>query len=124
LQEAKAEIEKIDWNEIQQQVKDAGKEVEKAKAELKNMDMKKVMAEAKQGVDKAKNELRQLRTMFTEMEKDGLIDTKKGFKIEYKDNELFINGEKQSDAVKDKYRQYFKDGNFKITIAKEEKEAF
>ena len=32
--------------------------------------------------------------MFNEMEKDGLINQKDGFSIEFKDKDLYINGNK------------------------------
>ena len=57
--------------------------------------------------------------MFNEMEADGLINTRDGFTIEYKDKDLFINGNKQPEKVTDKYRKYFKGDHFKITIDKE-----
>ena len=57
--------------------------------------------------------------MFTEMEQDGLINSKQGFNIEYKNKNLYINGAKQSEQVTSKYRKYFKDEHFEITIDKE-----
>ena len=70
-------------------------------------------------IDKAKEELRLTKEMFTEMEKDGLIDPKQGFTIEYKNKDLYIDGKKQSAKTTDKYRKYFKKDHFKMTIEKE-----
>ncbi len=57
--------------------------------------------------------------MFNEMEKDGLINSKEGFTIEYKNKDLYIDGKKQSEKTTDKYRKYFKQDHFKIRIDKE-----
>ncbi len=121
MKEAKAEISKVNMEEVKKEMAEAGKELEKARLELKAIDMDKIMQEANEGIGKAKNELTQLRTMFTEMEKDGLINTKAGFTVEFKNKVLFINGIKQSQQITDKYQSYFKDDHFKISIDKADK---
>ncbi len=127
LKEANTEIEKatiqlkeINRDEIKKEMEHARLEMDKAKDELKNINMDKIMKEAKEGIENAKLELKELKTMFAEMEKDGLINTKEGFKIEYKNKDLYINGEKQKQSVTDKYRKYFKEDHFEIEIEKEQ----
>ncbi len=126
LQQAKTEISKIDTETMKKAMEEAGKALDKAKLELKQIDFGKIMDNAKDGIDKAKAKLRSLKTMFTEMEKDGLIDTRAGFTVNFKDDDLFINGQKQPQAVTDKYRKYitdikdFDDKDFSISIDKEE----
>ena len=119
LEKTKIEIKKIDTDEIKKELANAKKEMEKAKIEFKNIDMDKIMKEAKEGINKGREELRQLKTMFNEMEKDRLVNAKDGFTIEYKDKELYIDGKKQPEQVTDKYRKYFDQDHFKITIDKE-----
>jgi len=119
LEKAKIEIKDIDMKEISKEIEKAKLEIEKSKAEIKKIDMNKVMEEAKKGIAEGKEELKQIKTMFNEMEKDGLINTKEGFSIEYKGEDLYINGKKQPENVADKYRKYTKEKNFKITIDKE-----
>ena len=68
---------------------------------------------------KAKTELKDTKEMISEMEKDGLVDSKKGFELEYKDKVLYIDGKKQTEKVTEKYRKYFKKEHFKIRIDKE-----
>ena len=119
IEKAKIEIKKIDTDEMKKEFENAKKEIEKAKIEFKNIDMDKIMKEAKEGIAKGKEELRQLKTMFNEMEKDGLVNAKDGFTLEYKDKDLFIDGKKQSQQVTDKYKKYFDQEHFKITIDKE-----
>ena len=119
LQEAKKEIEKAKLEIKDIDLTEVNKEMEKAKAEIKQIDMDKIMAEAKSGIDKAKEELKETKAMFTEMENEGLINSKDGFTIEYKDTHLYINGKEQDKKTTDKYRHYFKDNHFEITISKE-----
>ncbi|HQW92339.1 MAG TPA: hypothetical protein PKY28_04530 [Ferruginibacter sp.] len=126
LAEAKKEIEKaklgikeIDKEAIKKELVNAEKEIEKARIEINKIDLEKIMDEARTGIDKAKAELKLTKEMFTEMEKDGLINTKKGFSIGYKNKDLYIDGKKQPEKVTDKYRKYFKEDPYKITIEKE-----
>lgn len=116
IEKALAEVGKIDKEAIRKELENAKEELEKSRVEVDKIDLKNIMAEAKEGIDKAKVELKQIKTMFTEMEKDGLVNSKKGFKLEYRDNDLFINGKKQATPVTDKYRKYFKEDHFEITI--------
>ncbi len=59
---------------------------------------------------------------FTDvLEKDGLIDKRRPFTIEVKENELFLKGVKQSKKVQEKYRQYFQNKSFKLNNGKETK---
>lgn len=119
LEKAKVELSEIKTKELKKAMEEAKKEMQNAKEEFRKMDLDKILAEAKQSVADAKKEIQSLRNMFTEMEKDGLIDTKKGFKIEYKNKTLFVNGQKQPDAVAEKYSHYIKEDPFEIEIEKE-----
>ena len=118
MNEASKEIGKVNMDEVKKEMEKAKLEVEKAKLEMKKIDLDKIMLQAKDGIDQAKAELKNISSMFTEMEKDGLISKKDGFKVEYKDKTLYLNGKKQTDEVTDKYRHYFKDEHFEITIDK------
>ncbi|MFZ1371514.1 MAG: hypothetical protein WAR78_14090 [Ferruginibacter sp.] len=119
IENAKLEIKDIDKAAMKKEMANAEKEIEKARAEIKKIDLDKIMDEARAGIDKAKAELKLTKEMFTEMEKDGLIKSKKGFSIEYKNKDLYIDGKKQPGKVTDKYRKYFKEDPYKITIEKE-----
>lgn len=118
LKKASEEVKKINTAQLRQELEKAKLDIEKNKEEIQKIDMDKIMKEASEGIDKAKKELKRTRQMFTEMEKDGLIDTKKGFKVEYKKKELFINGVKQPQQVTDKYRSYFNEDedDFELSI--------
>ncbi len=112
IEKAKLELKDIDKEAIK-------KEIEKSKLEIEKIDMNKIMDEARAGIDKAKDELKLTKEMFTEMEKDGLVNSKAGFTVEYKNKELYIDGKKQDEKTTDKYRKYFKEDHFKMTIEKE-----
>ena len=119
VEKAKLELKEIDKDVIKKEIDNAKKEIEKSKLEISKIDIDKILGEARAGIDKAKEELKLTKVMFTEMEKDGLINPKKGFTVEYKNRELFIDGKKQSEKTADKYRKYFKQDHFKMTIGKE-----
>ena len=119
LEKTKIEIKDIDMKEISKELEKAKMEIEKSKIEFKKLDIDKIMNEAKEGIAEAREELKQTKAMFNEMEKDGLISQKEGFSIEFKDTDLYINGKKQPENVADKYRKYTKERNFKIRIDKE-----
>lgn len=119
IEKAKLELKDINKDDIKKEIENAKKEIEKTKLEISKIDIDKILAEARAGIDKAKEELKLTKDMFNEMEKDGLINPKKGFTVEYKNKELFIDGKKQSEKTTDKYRKYFKQDHFKMTIEKE-----
>ena len=119
MEKASVEMKKIDRDEIKKELENARLEVERNRGEISKINMDKIMAEAREGIDKAKTALKQLKQMFTEMEQDGLINSKHGFNIEYKDKNLYINGTRQTEQVTDKYRKYFTEEHFEITIDKE-----
>lgn len=119
IAKAGKELKRTDFSSIEKAMRESTVELKKAQQELKNLDFNKIADEAKAGITKAKSELTEIRTMFNEMEKDGLIDQKAGFSIEFKDRMLYINGQKQSEKITEKYRPQFKNDHFKIMIEKE-----
>jgi hypothetical protein len=119
IEKAKFDLKEVDKEAIKKELDKAKKEIEKSKLEIEKIDMNKIMDEARAGIGKAKDELKLTKQMFTEMEKDGLVNSKAGFTVEYKNKELYINGKKQDEKTTDKYRKYFKEDHFKMTIEKE-----
>jgi len=87
----------------------------------KNKDnMKLDFDKMRKDLEKTKVELKGYQEMVYKMEADGLLKTNSDYKIEYKDGQLFINGDKQSMEVTNKYKKYFpKDG---ISIRKQKGE--
>ncbi len=141
--EVEASLKKVDWDKTKMDVEKAmreadltmrnidmsqvKKEMERAKESLSEtkinskIDMsglqetlEKSLAGARVGIEHAKKELASLKEFTDTLEKDGLINRKKGFKIEIKNGEMYINGTKQSKEVNDKYRKYFKEEDYTI----------
>ena len=52
--------------------------------------------------------------MLKEMEHDGLIDRREGYEIRKKKDKLYINGERQSDRVYERYSRYLEAKNIAI----------
>ena len=115
MDKAKAEMAKVDMQKVKA-------DLEKAKAEMKSEQFKqkidlsgmqkeveKSMEKAKKEIEKAKIEIANYRGFVTALEKDGLVKAGEPYKIELKDNVLYINGVKQSQATTDKYRKYYQD---------------
>lgn len=135
--EVQAEIKKIDFDKIKIEINNALKD---AQVEVKKVDMEKVkqqmqelkqsmnsgkfkqqmddaMKGAKEAIQNAKEQLQELKQFTDELQKDGLIDKKKGYSVEWKNGgDLYINGNKQSKEISGKYKKYYKeDGyNFKM----------
>lgn len=108
---------KIEWQEERKRIE---KDLQEAREEIKN-DKTRIQDElgkAKEEISKAKDELQGYKTMISEMETAGLLNTSADYSIEYKGNELFINGRKQTNEVTDKYKRYFKKENTSIRKVK------
>jgi len=108
-------IDKVDMEKVKQEVEKATEEIKKNKVTVK-LDMEMMRKE----IENSRNEVKGFQEMIYEMEKEGLINTKNDYSIEYKQGEIYINGNKQSGQVNNKYRSFFKkDG---VTIRKEKGE--
>ena len=108
------EVRKINMKEIAEELNKVKIELEKNKDRIK-LDI----TAAQDEIKKVSGGLREIKEMTDEMEKDKLLNKKEGYSIEYKNQELFINGKKQSEEVTGKYRKYFKGENFKLERKRE-----
>ena len=139
--EVQDELKKIDFNkiniEVQQSLKEAQQEIkkvdmEKLQNEMKELQLKlngsqfkqeieNAVKDAKKEIEKAKQELQDLKDFTGALEKDGLIDKKKGYTIEWKkDGNLIINGKTQPKEISDKYSRYYKKDGYKIKMRPDE----
>ena len=109
--EAKKEIEKAKI-QLQQEKRNLNFNSEKIKNQLEE-----AIKNSRESIENAKKEIQNVRDFSDALEKDGLIDKSKGYKIEIKDNELFIDGKKQSKEVSDKYRKYYKKKDYIIDMS-------
>lgn len=117
-----ASVSKIDMEKIKAEM-DRAKNVNLKQVEenLKKMqpEIEKSMQSAKESIEKAKKELQAYKGFIDDLDKDGLINKKDQYKIQYKNGELIINGKKQSPDVTRKYDGFLK-GRKDFTIKKEE----
>lgn len=120
LKEAEQHLKDIDHEAIKAKMADVKKEMEamKAHTQIDMGRMKESIAQglsaAHAGIEHAKQELAQLKEFINELDKDRLIDKNKAYTIEVKSGELYINGNKQSAELSEKYRKYFKKEDFSI----------
>lgn len=61
-----------------------------------------------------KKDLALMTELTTALEKEGLVDNRKAYKLEIKDGEFYINDKKQPKEITDKFRKYFRDDNYTI----------
>lgn len=132
IEKAKLEVDKAMKNEewkrhreearqysskaVKKGLENAKREMARAKEQLRNQkgEFRKQMEKARVEMEKAKEEMKGYQEMIYEMEKDGLLNTKEDYSIEYRSGGLFINDKKQPQAVTDKYNKYFKKKNIAI----------
>lgn len=108
LEKAKIEIEKtkeIDLSKMKEELANLGPQVEKA------------MAEAHVSIEKARVEITAYKNLVNALDKDGLLDKSGQYKIEYKNNELTVNGKKLSAEATRKYSEFLQ-GKKNFTLQK------
>jgi len=115
LKEAREEIKKVDMQKLQNEMKEL--QLKLNSSEFKK-EIEDAMKDAKKEIEKAKQELRDLKDFTDALQKDGLIDKKKGYTVEWtKDGDLIINGKTQPKEIADKYSRYYKKDGYKIKIS-------
>ncbi len=121
IKDAQVQLKNIDMKKITDEVKEMQEKFnskefqDQFNSEKINQQINNAMKQAREGIDKAKQQVQQLKDFTEALQKDGLIDKSKGYTIEWKDNgDLYINGEKQSKQVSDKYSPYYKPGGYTI----------
>ena len=114
LKDAQVEVKKVDMEKVKQQMQELKQSMNSGKFKQQ---MDAAMQGAKEAIKKAQKELQELKQFTDELQKDGLIDKKKPYSIEWKNGgELFINGNKQSKEISDKYRKYYREDGYKINM--------
>jgi hypothetical protein len=121
IQQAQTEIAKIDFTKLRDQMNDLQKKLQ-SKEFTEQLDTEKwqkkiddAMSKAKEGIEKAKTRLQEINDFTNALAADHLIDKKKGFTIEWKKGDLFINGREQPKNISDKYRKYESSGTIKMS---------
>jgi hypothetical protein len=109
---------KVDWEKIKLDI-DKVKEInfDKLKIEMDDLkidlekmgpEIRKSMDAAKVEIEKAKVELKEYKTLVDDLDKQGLINKKDGYKIEHKDGKLLINGKDAPANVYEKHKAFLK----------------
>jgi len=110
--EIDASISKIDMDKIKvemQKIKEV--DMKKVQEEMEKMkpELEKSMAEAHTSIDNAKKDLLAYKGFIDGLDKDGLINKKSDYKIEYKGGVLTINGKEQPSTLVKKYQSFLND---------------
>lgn len=119
VQNAQKEIAKIDFSKMQKDMQAMQEKFQSEafksqfNAEKMHKQVEDAMKNAKAGMEKAKVELQQLKAFTDALAADGLIDKKKGYTIEWKSGELYINNQKQPKDITDRYRKYERSGKIR-----------
>lgn len=105
MEKTRKELERvrdIELPKLEEKMKEIGPQIEKS------------LKEAKESIEKAKVEIQEYKDFESGLEKEGLIN-KKQYTIEHKNGTLQINGQKQPEAVYNKYRSFLeKHKNFTL----------
>ncbi len=97
-------VKEIDFKKIEEEMKNMGPKIEAS------------MKEARESMEKAKEEMLAYKGFIDGLEKDGLIKKDQPYTIIYKNKELTINGQKQPASVTSKYQSFLeKKKDFTIT---------
>lgn len=123
LENAKQQFEeskRFNQKDIEEQIEKARKHIEQSKDQIKlsQQDFQRSLKDAAKSIEEAKKDLKSYQEMIYAMESDGLLDTQKDYRVEYRNGQLTINGKEQPNSVADKYKKYFKKDD--ITISKED----
>ncbi|ANH80563.1 hypothetical protein A8C56_05780 [Niabella ginsenosidivorans] len=124
IAKAMALVKPVDKEKIRSQVEEAIRNVNlqvlkiqmdeaRKKLQKQQLDMDQHLKSILPGINdqllKTKEQLQRLKDASLQMQRDGLIDSNSGNKIQFIKGKLFINGVQQPDKVSDKYRHYFID---------------
>jgi hypothetical protein len=120
--EVAASMEKIDMQKMKEEMQ-VMKEVdmEKMRKELENIrpGIEKSLEGAKKEIERARKEITSYKNLVDALDKDGLLKKDQDYKVEYRDNQLTVNGKKLSAAETKKYSEHLS-GKEKFTIQKED----
>lgn len=113
LQKAQREMEQVKMEELNTRMKELETRLKsdsfRLQLDTKHLDeqVQKSLSAAKGKLREAQGRLEKIKSFTDALEKDGLINTEKGYRLELKEGSLYINGVQQSKAVTEKYRKYY-----------------
>ena len=104
-----AALSKVDMEKVRKEIEKVRDiELSKIEEELRKVRplIEESLKDAKINVEKAKAEIEEYKAFENGLENDGLINKKGAYSIEHKDGVLTIDGKKQPEAVYNKYRSF------------------
>jgi hypothetical protein len=115
IQQVHDQLKQIDMQKLRNETLELQQNFNSGKFKMQIQD---AMKGAKQSMERAKQELQDMQEFTDQLEKDGLIDKKKGYNVEWKkEGDLYINGKKQTREISDKYSRYYKKDGYKIEMS-------
>lgn len=120
--EVQASLSKVDMEKIKAELEEVKKiDMEQMKKELAEIrpEIEKSLATAKKDIEKARKEITAYKNLVDALEKDGHLKKGGNYKIEYRNNELTVNGKKLSVEETKKYSEYLS-GKENFTLQKDE----
>ncbi len=127
VQRSIEEAKKIDYKKLENELQKSReqwqkekvnieRELQEAKKEISNNKgtLQKELFKARDEMVKTKESLQAYKEMIIRMDKEGLLDSKDDYSIDYEEGSLMINGKKQSQVIFDSYQSYFKKGTVHI----------
>jgi len=120
--EVQASLAKVDMEKIKAELEEVKKiDVAKLKKELDEIgpEIERSMAAAKKDIEKARKEITAYKNLVDALERDGHLKKDENYKIEYKNNELTVNGKKLSADQTKKYSEYLS-GKDNFTLQKDD----
>jgi chromosome segregation ATPase len=120
IAEAEVSLKDLKSEKFQKEMAQMQEELKKEKFNIKveseniHNQIEKSMKQAKEEIEKAKAELKNYQEFTDQLEKDGLINKKKGYKVKVKNGIMIINGQQQPNDIFEKYKQYYKKDSFTL----------
>lgn len=101
MQKEFEKVKKIDMKEFEENMATMKKEMEKIGPQLQEE-----LKNARVEIEKAKAEMKQYKEFVDGLDRDGLINKKEDYTIKHEDGELYINGKKASNETYLKYKSF------------------
>jgi len=115
IQQVHDQLKQIDMQKLRNEMLEVQQNFNSSKFK---MDIQDAMKGAKESMERTKQELKDMQEFTDQLEKDGLIDKKRGYNVEWKkEGDLYINGKKQPKEISDKYSRYYKKDGYKIEMS-------
>lgn len=104
--EINATLKNIRLDQLKGQLENARRDLKMQQQQL-DIEMRQIAPGVNNELRETRRQLQRLKDAYQQMERDGLIEKSPANRIQFRDGELYINGERQSKEISEKYRHYF-----------------